>query len=54
MWMIHAWVCWYLFQPLTNMIENSILKYLLVVGLSLVLSIVFNMILNPLYQLLRK
>lgn len=54
MWMIHAWICWYMFQPLTNMIENSFLKYILVVGLSLVLSIVFNMILNPLYQLLRK
>lgn len=48
MWMINAWICWYLFRPQINALGNPFLMFLVVVGSCAVLSMAFNVILKPL------
>lgn len=47
MWMIHAWICWYLFRPQVYGIGNFMLIYMVVVGISLMLSLLFNVVVQP-------
>lgn len=51
MWMIHAWICSYLFRPQIAALGNPLLMFLVEVGVCVVLSMVFNLFLQPLNRL---
>lgn len=51
MWMIHAWICWYLFRPQMSALGNPLLMFLVEVGVCVVLSMLFNLFLQPLNRL---
>lgn len=52
MWMINGWFCWYLFRPQINVLGNPILMFIVVVGLCAVLSMAFNILIQPLNKVL--
>lgn len=54
MWMIHAWLCWYLFRTQIFALGNPVLMYIAVVSASSVFSIVFNIFIQPITGLLFK
>lgn len=50
MWMIHAWICWYLFREEVYSLRNPLLIYLSVVITSYILSVAFS----KLYKMVSK
>jgi hypothetical protein len=48
LWMIHAWVCWYLLNGFIYSLGNPILMFITVLGISLAISIVLNVVIIPL------
>lgn len=51
MWMIHAWICWYLFNKPIYSLGNPLLMFCAVLAISLVISMAFNVVLIPLNKL---
>ena len=53
MWMIHAWICWYLFRDAVYGLGNPLLIFIVVTLVSYVLAILFNYILSTINNLSR-
>ena len=53
MWMIHAWICWYLFRDVVYGLDNPLLIFAFVTLVSYVLAIVFNYLLSTVNYLFR-
>lgn len=51
MWMIHGWMCLYLFRPFVNKLGSPLLMFLVTVCVSLLLSMTFNGMTNALCKI---
>ena len=52
MWMIHSWICWYLFKTQIYNIKNPLFMFASVLSISLVISMALNVVLIPLNKLI--
>lgn len=52
MWMIQAWICWYLFRRQIYALGNPLLLFIVELGICVALSMAFNILIQPLNKVL--